>query len=98
MIILRRGHVLGKVVLSGRQRALLIVCLAVIVAVTEIFHQPGGRIPQMHRDIERAVLLRIGSSGFRGFVDSVAFRGAGKEYGFKMNVDLRIQVEAIAQP
>ncbi len=24
--------------------------------------------------------------------------GAGKEYGFKMNVDLRIQVEAIAQP
>jgi len=24
--------------------------------------------------------------------------GAGKDYGFKMNVDLRIQVEAIAQP
>lgn len=24
--------------------------------------------------------------------------GAGKEYGFKMNVDLRIQVEAIARP
>jgi polyisoprenoid-binding protein YceI len=24
--------------------------------------------------------------------------GAGKEYGFKMNVELRIQVEAIAQP
>jgi len=24
--------------------------------------------------------------------------GVGKEYGFKMNVDLRIQVEAIAQP
>ncbi|WP_341891658.1 YceI family protein [Variovorax sp. YR752] len=24
--------------------------------------------------------------------------GAGREYGFKMNVDLRIQVEAIAQP
>lgn len=24
--------------------------------------------------------------------------GAGKDYGFKMNVDLRIQVEAVAQP
>jgi len=24
--------------------------------------------------------------------------GAGKDYGFRMNVDLRIQVEAIAQP
>ena len=24
--------------------------------------------------------------------------GEGKEWGFKMNVDLRIQVEAIAQP
>jgi len=23
---------------------------------------------------------------------------AGKDYGFKMNVDLRIQVEAIAEP
>lgn len=34
-----------------------------------------------------------------GSFDRDAFGlGAGKDYGFKMNVDLRIQVEAIAQP
>ena len=80
LVITRRLHVVGEVLLARRDRVGLVVRVAIALAVAEALHQPRRRIAQVQRHVERAALLRIGHRGLERDVDGVALRGARHEH------------------
>ncbi len=52
--------------------------VTIALTITQFFHQPGRRIPEMHRHLEGAVFLRVFLRRFRRRVDRVALCGTGQ--------------------
>src|SRR5215470_13265977 len=52
-----RLHSVGKIVLTRRERALLVVRVAIVLAVSEVLHQLRGRVAQSQWHRTRAILL-----------------------------------------
>ena len=80
LVVARRLHAVGKVLLARGVGIGLVVRVAVALAVAERLHEPGRRIAQVQRHVERAVLLRVGHRRAERHVDRIALRRAGHEH------------------
>ena len=78
MVVNPLAHRVGETGLLQRHAAFGIVVVAVILAVTDLFHQFGRRIAQMQRHRLGAEFDHIAFGGLECGVGGVGFRGAGQ--------------------
>ena len=72
LVILARFELLGKVVLASCVGIGLVVGIAVFLTVTQLLHQPGRRIAQVQRHLQRTVLGSIAHGGLEAHVHRIA--------------------------
>src|SRR6185503_20468756 len=60
-IVAAVGHFIREISLALHEGARLVVRVAIPLAVAELFHEPGRRIAEPQRYIERAELLDVGA-------------------------------------
>ena len=70
---MRLCHAVGKIVLSRRIAVGLVMCIAVVTAVTQVLHQSCRRIAQMLRDRARFIIFNHGARCVISRVRGIAF-------------------------
>ena len=73
-------HLVRQIALAGGIGVRLVVRVAIALAVADLLHQPGRRIAQAQRHLERPVLLHVRARLAEGDVDRVALRRHGHEH------------------
>ena len=78
MVIPRLAQLLRQITLPGGIGVGFVMRVAITLAVSQFFHQRGGRIAQVQRNRQRAMLGHLGPSPVEGHINRIALGRAGQ--------------------